>query len=79
MGRIHKDKLTPEMIHAAMTCEGPEQLIDLAERWGFEMTTAEAEEYLAEYEGYELSEEEMAQVAGGGWCPFETRCGCKDK
>ena len=78
MGRIHKDKLTPEMVQAAMTCEGPEQLVDLAQRWGFEMTLPEAEEYLAEYKGYPLSDEELDQVAGG-WCAFESPCGCKNK
>ena len=61
-------KFTEEDIRKAMSCKTADELIALAKSWGIEMTREQAEEYLAKMNTMELTEEELAQVAGGS-CP----------
>ena len=49
----------------AMACETPEELIELAEKTGIEITKAEAEAYLDELQDFELDPETLKKVAGG--------------
>ena len=63
---IDKNELTQEMILAAMQCKDADELIALAKMGGYEITKEEAEVYLKELEDYELDEEVLQKVAGGG-------------
>ncbi len=63
---INKNELTQEMILAAMQCKDADELIALAKMGGYEITKEEAEVYLKELEDYELDEEVLQKVAGGG-------------
>ena len=62
---IDKTKITREMLDKASKCETAEDLIALAKTAGIEITKAEAEAYLAEFEDMELDEEALDKVAGG--------------
>ena len=66
--------LTEEQIRKAMACKTADELLALAKSWGFEMTREQAEEYLAKMKTMELTEEELAQVAGGGNCEYRAYC-----
>ena len=65
MANINTNELSKELIAKAMQCETPEELIELARGGGIEMTKEEAEAYLAELEDFELSSNDLKQVAGG--------------
>jgi predicted ribosomally synthesized peptide with nif11-like leader len=74
MAKFNRNELTKEQILAAMKCETPEELIELAKSGGIELSLEEAKAYQAELEDYELDAEELQQVAGGGCylhCPVE--------
>ena len=60
-------KLTSKMKSVAMQAKSVEELLKLAEAYGYEISREEAEEIYAELnqEG-ELSDEELENVAGGG-------------
>ena len=62
---IDKTKITKEMLEKAAQCETAEQLIALAKEFGFEITKAEAEAYLAELDNMELDAAALDNVAGG--------------
>ena len=77
--KIDPKLVTPEMLAKAMACETPEALVSLAKESGVTLTTEEAQKYLAEMENFsvDLSEEDMAKVAGGTeWyeCPSLGEC-----
>ncbi len=57
--------LTKEQIQEAMACKTADELLALTKSWGVELTLEQAEEYLAKMKANELTEEELAQVAGG--------------
>ena len=65
--KIDPKLMTAELMAKAMACETPEALASLAKESGVTLTTAEAKKYLAEMENFsvDLSEEDMAKVAGG--------------
>ena len=65
MADIKTKELSKELIVKAMQCETPEELIELAKEEGVELTQEEAEAYLAELEDFELSSNDLKQVAGG--------------
>ena len=65
---INKNELTKEMFVKAMQCETADELIALAKTGGYELTKEEAEAYMAELEDYELDEDTLKNVAGGGMC-----------
>lgn len=62
---IEKEKITKEMVMAAMKCKDADELVALAKTSGHEMTKEEAEAYLEELEDYELDKEILQKVAGG--------------
>ena len=55
-----------EVVEKAMQCDTPEELVALAKEQGFEITTEQAEAYLAEMEDIDLDSAQLKQVAGGG-------------
>ena len=63
---INKNELTKEMLEKAMQCKDAEELVTLAKTGGFEMTKEEAEAYLTELGDFELDNEHLKRVAGGG-------------
>ena len=66
MATINPNELTREQIEKAMACETAEELMALAKAEGIELTKEEAESYLAELEDFELDEENIKKIAGGG-------------
>lgn len=60
-----------EYIRKAMECKTADELLELAESWGVELTREQAEEYIANIQTRELTEEDFAQLAGG----FSIYCG----
>jgi predicted ribosomally synthesized peptide with nif11-like leader len=78
-----KFNLTPEQLEAAKKAKSPEELIAMAKEQGVEITTEQAKAFLTPPIG-EISDEELANVAGGGCgyspddfskCP---KCGSRD-
>ncbi len=68
MTNINKTELTKEQIEKAMACKTVEELMDVAKNEGFELTKEEAEAYMAEMTDFELDDEKLEAVAGGGGC-----------
>ena len=66
--KIDPKLMTKEMLTKAMNCETPEELLALAKENGLELTLEEAKACLDRLEDFdmELSEADMASVAGGG-------------
>ena len=62
---IDKSKITKEMIAKAAKCQTADELVALTKTEGIEITTAEAEAYLAELENRELDSKVLDKVAGG--------------
>ena len=80
MAKINKNELTVEMVQKAMKCETAEELLELAESEGYEMTKEEAEAYMEDLSDFELDEETLKAASGGistcymvGGCAF--KCG----
>ncbi|MBQ7217680.1 MAG: Nif11-like leader peptide family RiPP precursor [Synergistaceae bacterium] len=77
---------TKEQIRKAMACKTADELLALAKSEGVELTSEQAEEYIAQTGMRELTDKELGQVAGGcfgrirqckGYCP--DHCGKDDK
>ena len=68
--KIDPKLMTPEVMAKAMACETADELVALAKESGVTLTPEEAQKYLAEMEDFhvDLSEEDMAKVAGGDGC-----------
>ena len=64
--KIDESKMTPELFRKAAACKNVDELLALARESGFEVTKEEAEAYLAELSDYELNQETMEKVFGGG-------------
>ena len=62
----NNNKIPQELLEKAMKCETPEELLRLAKENGVALTKDEAEAFLAEGGTVDLSDEDMAKVAGGG-------------
>lgn len=63
---VNHNELTKEMIMQALKCNNADELIALAKTGGIELTKEEAESYMTELADFELDENQMQQVAGGG-------------
>ena len=63
---INRNEITKEMIVKAMACKNADELLKLAKAEGYEITKEEAEAYMAEIEDFELDNEQLEMVAGGG-------------
>ena len=63
---INKNELTKEMVEKALNVKDAKELMALAKSEGIELTKEEAEAYMAELEDYELDEDTLKNVAGGG-------------
>jgi hypothetical protein len=64
---INKNELTKEQIMKAMQCKNADELIALAKTGGIELTKEEAQAYMKEIEDFELDEDQLKHVAGGGF------------
>ena len=71
---INKNEITKEILAKALQCENAEELIALAKAEGINLTTEEAEAYLAEMDDVELDGMALKQVAGGGCYNEENVC-----
>ena len=72
--KLKRDELTKDMVKKALRCKNADELLALAEAEGYEMTRDEAEAYMAELADFELDDENLKNVAGGGCymlCPQE--------
>ena len=58
-------EISKEVVEKAMQCDTPEELMALAKEHGFEITTKQAEAYLADLEDFDLDSEQMKKVSGG--------------
>ena len=56
------------MVEKALNVKDAKELMALAKSEGIELTKEEAEAYMAELEDYELDEDTLKNVAGGGMC-----------
>ena len=54
-------EISQEVVEKAMQCDTPEELVALAKEHGFEITTKQAEAYLAELEDFDLDSEYTIQ------------------
>ena len=63
---INRNELTKEMVEKALNVKDAKELMALAKSEGIELTKEEAEAYMAELEDYELDEDTLKNVAGGG-------------
>ena len=63
---VNHNELTKEMIMQALKCKNADELIVLAKTGGVELTKEEAESYMTELADFELDENQMQKVAGGG-------------
>ena len=76
MAKIDKNELTKEMVQKALKCKTADDLLNLAEAEGYEMTKAEAEAYLAELADFELDNTMLENAAGGIFeCYMRHNCG----
>ena len=64
--KIDKNEITKEMVQKAMQCKTADELLELAEAEGYEMTKEEAEAYIAELADFELDDATLKKAAGGG-------------
>lgn len=61
------EKITPELIKKAKSAESPDELIALANEYGFELTKEEAAAHYSRlHSSAELADEELDNVSGGG-------------
>ena len=67
MANINVNELTNEQIEKAMACETAEELMAAAKEEGFDITKEEADAYMAEMADFELDDEMLSNVAGGGY------------
>lgn len=64
------------MVQKALKCKTADDLLNLAEAEGYEMTKAEAEAYLAELADFELDNAMLEKAAGGIFeCYMRHNCG----
>ena len=64
------------MVQKALKCKTADDLLNLAEAEGYEMTKAEAEAYLAELADFELDNAMLEKAAGGIFeCYMWHNCG----
>jgi hypothetical protein len=64
--KVNGQEISKEVLAKALLCDTPEELMALAKKEGFEITTEQAEAYLAEMEDIDLDSAQLKQVAGGG-------------
>ena len=74
MAKIEKNRITKEMINAAMQCKDADELVTVAKAKGYELTKDEAEAYIAELSDFELDEETLSKAAGGGCGDCYSEC-----
>ena len=67
MANINVNELTNEQIEKAMACKTAEELMAAAKEEGFDITKEEADAYMAEMADFELDDEMLSNVAGGGY------------
>ena len=58
-------KITKEMLDAAMQCKTSDELIELAKSKGYDITQEQSEAYLEQFSSYELSDKALDNVSGG--------------
>ena len=65
MQKINPNEISKELMAKAQACESAGELLKLAKENGVELTKEQAEAYIAEGGMVDLSDEDMAKVAGG--------------
>jgi hypothetical protein len=66
MDKLDLNSFTKEQLAMVAQCKTPEELIEFAKTYGFDLTKEQAEAYLDEMENKELDQEILDKVAGGG-------------
>ena len=74
MEKIDLNSFTKEQIAMAAKCKTPDELIELAQKGGIELTKDQAEAYLAELANYELDEAALEKIAGGNNSCYMKNC-----
>ena len=72
--KLKREELTKDMVKKALRCKNADELLKLAKAEGYDVTKEEAEAYMAEMADFELDDENLKNVAGGGCymlCPQE--------
>ena len=65
------ERITKDMLAAAMQCKTADELVELAKSKGYDITQEQAETYLEQFSSYELSDSELDKISSGGnnlWC-----------
>ena len=75
-GNFDISKFTQEQLNKAMECKTADELIALAKENGIELAKEQAEKYLTQLTGVDmtLSDEDLQKVAGGvcnGYCIYD--------
>ena len=79
MQKINPNEISKELLAKAQACETPEELLKLAKENGVELTKEQAEAFIAEGTTVDLSDEDMAKVAGGVNWSCAIKGDCNDK
>ena len=72
--KLKREELTKDMVKKALRCKNADELVAAAKAEGYELAVDEAEAYMAELADFELDDENLKNVAGGGCymlCPQE--------
>ena len=72
--KLKREELTKDMVKKALRCKNADELVAAAKAEGYDVTKEEAEAYMAELSDFELDDENLKNVAGGGCymlCPQE--------
>ena len=66
-------KITKEMLAAAMQCKTAGELVEQAKSKGYDITQEQAEAYLEQFSSYELTDKELEDISGSGFGEGEFR------
>ncbi len=68
-------KISKELINKAKQCKSPQELLELAKQNDVEMSEQQAEKLIERLKiAGEISDEELANVSGGGCDAFKVKC-----
>ena len=63
-------KITKEMLAAAMQCKTADELVELAKSKGYDITREQAEAYLEQSSSCELTDKELDDISGSSFGPL---------
>ena len=64
--QLKREELTKDMVKQALKCKNTDELLALAKSLNYEMTRAEADAYMVEINDFQLDDDALKAVAGGG-------------